>query len=221
MKVVCVIPAWNEAAHISEVISGVKPKVDAVVLIDDGSKDKTADLASAAGATVIRHKINRGQGAALQTGNDFARLDLGADIIVHFDADRQFLPEEIAEVIAPIESGRADIVFGSRFLGKETNLPSFKKRVIMPLAKATNRLLFGIRLSDPQNGFRAMSRLAAEKIRIDNRGMAHNSEIQAKAFRYKLRVQEVPVTVIYHRFGQGLGGGFKIISDLILSKFIK
>ncbi len=221
MKVACVIPAWNEAAHISEVILGVKPRVDSVIVVDDGSRDQTAILAKAAGAMVVRHKINRGQGAALQTGNDLARIEFGADIIVHFDADRQFLPEEIAEVIEPIRSGQADIVFGSRFLGKKTNLPTFKKRIIMPLARLTNRLLFGISLSDPQNGFRAMNRLAAEKIRIENRGMAHNSEIQAKAFKYKLRIQEVPVTVIYHRFGQSLGGGFKIISDLILSKFIK
>lgn len=91
----------------------------------------------------------------------------------------------------------------------------------MPLGKIFTRLILGIRLSDPQNGFRAMNRLAAEKIRIDNREMAHNSEIQIKAFRSGLKIMEVPITVIYHHFGQKLSGGFKVAGDLLIHRIIK
>jgi len=219
MKVFCVIPAWNEAAKISSVISGVKKYVDCVVVVDDCSTDKTGDLARAGGAVVLRHPINRGQGAALQTGNEYS-LSAGADIIVHFDADDQFVAAEIPEVIAPLREGRADIVFGSRFLGKKTNWPPLKRYVVMPLAHAFMRFILGVRLSDPQNGFRALNRRAAETIRIENRAMAHASEIQAKAFALRLRVAEIPVTVIYHEYGQKLSGGFRVIKDLLISKII-
>jgi len=219
-KIICVIPAWNEAKNITKVIGDVKPLVNEVVVIDDCSQDDTAALAKAAGATVLRHPINRGQGASLQTGNDYA-LKNGADIIIHFDADDQFLAAEIKEMVAPIINGQADIVFGSRFLGKNSNFPFAKKYLIMPLAKIFTRLFLGIKLSDPQNGFRALSHQAAEAIRIDNREMAHASEIQAKAFEQKFRISEVPITVIYHDFGQKLSGGFKVAKDLLIHRIIK
>lgn len=219
-KISCVIPAWNEEKNIVQVIKNVRPFVDKIIVVDDASKDTTSKLAEEAGAFVINHLINRGQGAALQTGNDYA-LSLGADIIVHFDGDNQFLANEINDMVAPILKGEADIVFGSRFLGKKANLPLFKRLIIYPLAQVFTRLILGIKLSDPQNGFRAMSRQTAEKIKIINREMAHNSEIQAKAFSYKLRVAEVPITVIYHHFGQKLSGGFKIIKDLFIYKLSK
>ncbi len=220
MKIVCVIPAYNEEKNITKVVSDVLPYVGEAIVIDDHSHDKTSPLATAAGATVLRHIINRGQGASLQTGNEYA-LKNGADIIVHFDADDQFLAKEIPDMVKPIIEGRADIVFGSRFLGKETNFPFSKKYIIMPLAQLFSRTFLGVKLSDPQNGFRAMSRKAAENITIDNRQMAHASEIQVKAFKQKLKIAEVPITVIYHHFGQKLSGGFIVIRDLLISKIIK
>ena len=219
-KVICVVPAWNEEKNITKVINNVRPFVDEIIVVNDASKDNTAKLVEEAGARLVTHPINRGQGASLQTGNDYA-LSLGADIIVHFDGDDQFLASEINDMVAPILKGEADIVFGSRFLGKEVNFPAFKKFIIFPLAKIFTRFILGIKLSDPQNGFRAFNRETALKIKIANREMAHNSEIQAKAFAYKLRVKEVPITVIYHHFGQKLSGGFKIIKDLIISKLSK
>jgi len=220
MKTVCVIPAYNEEKNITKVVTDVRPYVDEVIVIDDCSHDKTSILASAAGAIVLSHVINRGQGAALQTGDEYA-LKNKADIIVHFDADDQFLASEIPEMIKPIIEGQADIVFGSRFLGKKTNFPFSKKYIIMPLAQIFSRGVMGIKLSDPQNGFRALSRATAQKITIDNRQMAHASEIQAKAFKQKLRIVEVPITVIYHHFGQKLSGGFIVIRDLLIHKIIK
>ncbi len=219
-KVACVIAAYNEAKNITKVVNNVRPFVDYIIVVDDFSKDETFKLAGAAGAIVLKHPINRGQGAALQTGNEYA-LNLGADIIVHFDGDDQFLAEEIKDMIEPILKNQADIVFGSRFLGKEANLPYFKKKVIYPLAQLFTRFILGIKLSDPQNGFRAMTRETALKIKIENREMAHNSEIQSKAFKAKLKIAEVPITVIYHHFGQKLSGGLKIIKDLLIYKLSK
>jgi glycosyltransferase involved in cell wall biosynthesis len=220
MKIACVIPAWNEAKNITTVVNSVRPCVDEIIVVDDYSRDATAALAVATGVIVLRHPINRGQGAALQTGNDYA-LSHGADIIVHFDADNQFSAAEIKDMVAPIESGQADIVFGSRFLGKPTNFPSTKKYIIMPLARIFTRFFLGVNLSDPQNGFRALNRRAAQSIRITNREMAHASEIQAKAFQEKLRIAEVPITVTYHHFGQKLSGGFKVAKDLLIHKLIR
>jgi len=219
MKIFCIIPAYNEAKTISKVINKVKPFVNKVVIVDDGSADKTQELAKMQGVKVLSHIINRGQGAALATGNQYA-LANGADIIIHFDADGQFLAQEIKDVIAPLQSGQADIVFGSRFLGKESNMPKFKKYVIIPLAHLVNKIFIGKTLTDPQSGFRALTKDVAKKIKIEQDGMAHNSEIIFQAFSQKLRIKEVPITVIYHNFGQRLGGGFKIIKDLILARLI-
>ena len=220
MKIACVIPAWNEEQNIGPVLTGLKGFADEVIVVDDCSSDRTGAIAEQHGALVLRHPINRGQGAALQTGNAFA-LKNKADIIVHFDADNQFSAAEIPAMIAPLLAGQADIVFGSRFLGKKSNLPYFKRKIIMPLARMINYYIFRIKLSDPQNGFRALTRESAQKIIIENRGFAHNNEIQLKAFQENLRIQEVPVTVTYHHFGQKIGSGFKILEDLLISKIIK
>jgi len=220
MKKICVIPAYNEAKHITEVISRVRPFVDEVVVVDDCSHDETASLARASGASVLIHPINRGQGAALQTGNDYA-LSKGADIIIHFDADNQFVAEEIPDLILPVATGHSQVALGSRFLSKKSDLPKFKRIIIMPLARLVNRLFFNIKLSDPQSGFRVLGKEAAQKIRIKNDGMAHCSEILHQLFKNKIKVEEVPITVIYHEFGQKFSGGFKIIKDLLIRKIIK
>lgn len=218
MKVSCVIPAYNEASKIKLVIAKVTPLVDELIVVDDCSRDNTFNLIKETGAIALHHPINRGQGAALQTGDDYA-LNHGADIIVHFDADDQFKAEEIASLVAPIKEGRADAVFGSRFLGS-ANFPFTKRFIIMPLARFINRL-FGIKMSDPQSGFRAMNKETLSQIKIENRGMAHCSEILYKVVKTKAKIIEVPITVTYHEFGQSFGGGFKIIKDLLIHNFIK
>jgi len=218
-KIIVVIPAYNEEKTIVEVINKVKPLVDEIVIVDDGSSDKTAQLAEKQGVTVLRHLINRGQGAALQTGNQYA-LKKGGEIIVHFDADGQFLAEEIKDIVQPLEQGGAEVVFGSRFLEKKSEIPWFKKQIIIPLAHLANKLIIGFSLTDPQSGFRALSRKATEMIQIENDGMAHCSEILYKVFKNNFKIKEVPITVIYHDFGQHFGGGIKIIKDLFLAKLM-
>lgn len=219
-KIICIIPAFNEGETIGEVIRKVKPLVSEIVVVDDCSSDDTFAISRAENAVALRHSINRGQGASLQTGIDYA-LAQDADILVHFDADGQFLAEEIKDVLAPIIAGEADVVFGSRFLDKKSDIPKFKKYLIMPLARLVNEVFLGINTTDPQSGFRALSREAALKIKIEQDRMAHCSEILLKVFALKLRVKEVPTSVIYHDFGQRIGGGIKILKELFMGSLIK
>lgn len=219
MKISCVIPAYNEEKKIGLVINNLRPFVNEIIVVDDCSSDNTFSEASLKEVIVIRHIINRGQGAALRTGTQLA-LNRGADIIIHFDADDQFQANDIPELIKPIITKQAEAVLGSRFLGKKSNLPKIKQYIIMPLARMINRLFFNIRLSDPQSGFRALSRQSALKLKIENDGMAHCSEIIYRLFKNNDRVVEVPITVIYHEYGQKLSGGFKIIKDLIIQALI-
>jgi glycosyltransferase involved in cell wall biosynthesis len=220
MNTFVVIPAWNEEKRIGQVLSDLSALPYRVVVVDDASQDGTYSVVSKYNVDLLKHKANRGQGAALQTGNDYA-LSRGADIIVHFDGDGQFLTEEIKDIIQPLLDGQADIVFGSRFLGKKSNMPWVKEKIYFPLARAVNRLLLGVKSSDPQSGFRAMTRDTAQRIQIINDEYAHCSEIIAKAFAYKLRIKEVPMTVIYRDFGQGFAGGLKILKDILFSKISK
>jgi glycosyltransferase involved in cell wall biosynthesis len=223
MKIFCIIPAYNEEKNISKVIKSLDAFVDEIIVIDDCSQDNTYQVASKEKATVLRHVINRGQGAALQTGNDYA-LKKGADIIVHFDADGQFLAEDIKTATDYLLEGEYDVILGSRFLEKKSNMPIFKEKIIMPSARFFNKLFFNFTLTDPQNGFRVLSQKAAQKIKITNDGSAHCSEILYKIFKYNFKVKEIPITVIYNEFGQSLfggkgrgKGGLRIIKDLMIN----
>lgn len=217
MLVHIVIPAYNEAATVGRVVEEVKRAVFAaeVIVVDDGSKDGTAELAKKAGARVLSHLFNRGQGAALATGTEYA-LRQGADVIVHFDADGQFEAKDVARLIEPIIKGEAEVVLGSRFLQKKNQLPFSKKYLILPVARLINFLFTGLWLSDAHNGFRAFSRRAAELIQIKQDRMAHNSEIVREIKTHRLSFREVPVTVHYHEYGQGMTGGLGIIWSLVI-----
>ncbi|PIR95131.1 glycosyltransferase family 2 protein [Candidatus Falkowbacteria bacterium CG10_big_fil_rev_8_21_14_0_10_37_6] len=217
-----VIPAYNEEKNIKNVIESIKNVNDAfkIVVIDDCSSDSTYKIAAAANVSVLRHIINRGQGAALKTGTEYAIMK-EADIIVHFDADGQFLASEISDLIKPIVAGEADIVFGSRFLGKSSNMPKLKKNIVMPLVRILQHLFFNIKTTDPQSGFRAFRSDAFTKLNWRNDQMAHCSEILYLSFKNKLKITEVPTTVIYNEFGQKISGSIKIAKDSFLNIFIK
>ncbi len=220
MQVVVVVPAWNEEQHLAGVLQDLRcAGFDRVVVVDDGSTDASSAIATQHGAVVARHAINRGQGAALQTGNQVA-LAWGADVVVHFDADQQFVATDILAGVRMLQQENIDIVFGSRFLDDRTTLPFFKRSVILPIARLMNWLFTGVLLTDVHNGFRVLSRSAVERLQITEDRMAHNSEIVALARKYNLAFHEVPVMVVYHEFGQGIGGGIKIIKDLFTRFFL-
>lgn len=220
-QIYVVIAAYNEAPHLGAVLESLLKFTQYqynIIVVNDGSQDDTAAIASQYPVILLSHRINRGQGAALATGSQYA-LSQGADIIVHFDADGQFLATEIARIIKPILSGQAEVVFGSKFL-QINDIPVIKKLFIIKPAILINNLLTGVRLTDVHNGFRALSAVAAKKIDIRQDAMAHASEIVSLVKENHLSYQEVPVTVIYREFGQGLSGGLKILRDLFIKKII-
>jgi glycosyltransferase involved in cell wall biosynthesis len=218
-QIYVVIAAYNEELQIGAVLESLlKINKYNIIVVNDGSQDNTAQIVSRYPVILLSHRINRGQGAALATGTQYA-LSKSADIIVHFDADGQFLAQEIEKVIAPIIAGSADVVFGSKFL-QANSVPLLKKILLIKPAIIFNNLFTGIKLTDVHNGFRALSSRAASKINIRQDAMAHASEIVAQVKEQKLSYQEVPVTVIYKEFGQGLVGGLKILRDLFIKKII-
>ena len=217
---VAIVPGYNEAKRIGSVVRNLFDYVDLVVVVDDGSVDETIQEAKKAGAIVLQHKINRGQGAALQTGQDYA-LDLNADYVLHFDGDGQFDVLDIVPAMKKMKESGADILFGSRFLDKQSNMPFTKRYLIHPLGKFFNKIFFRIKLTDAHNGFRILNRKALEKIKITQDRMAHATEIPAQVFESNLQWVEFPVKVHYHTYGQSGRGAVQIIRDLLLGKFTK
>ncbi|PIR66396.1 MAG: glycosyltransferase family 2 protein [Parcubacteria group bacterium CG10_big_fil_rev_8_21_14_0_10_36_14] len=216
MQTFVIIPAYNEASVIADTIRDVQKFYKDIVVVDDGSKDKTSKIAEIAGVKVLRHILNRGQGAALRTGINYA-LKQGADVVVTYDADGQFEAEEISRLCHPVINGKCDVVLGSRFLSGN-RIPLFKK-IILKSAILFTRAITGLRLTDTHNGFRIMNRKAAEQIKIRQDRMAHASEIVHEIARLKLSYKELPITVKYtiysKRKGQRLSGAFHILFDLI------
>ena len=218
-----VMPAFNEGAAIGTVIAALLPHYPRVVVVDDGSRDRTAERALAAGATVLRHPLNRGQGAALQTGIRYA-VDQGARCVVTFDSDGQHRPEDIPRLVEPIAQGRAEIALGSRFLGTAGSVP-LRRRLLLKGAVLFTRLTSGVALTDAHNGLRAFSRQAADRIDIRLDRMAHASELIDQIRRMGLPYEEVPVTVRYTDYsmakGQRASGAVKIVLDYFVGRILR
>jgi glycosyltransferase involved in cell wall biosynthesis len=172
---------------------------------------------------VLRHAINRGQGAALQSGITLA-LARGADVVVTFDADGQHLAADIPRLVAPVLSGGADVALGSRFLEPTSDVPPLR-RLVLKGAVFFTTLTTGVRLSDAHNGLRAFSRSAAQTIRIRQDRMAHASELISEIRRHRLRFEEVPITVLYTDYSRGKGqsafGAFRVLLDLVVGKGVR
>ncbi|MEK6887271.1 MAG: glycosyltransferase family 2 protein [Nanoarchaeota archaeon] len=201
MKTFIIIPAHNEEKSIGYVLDNLKKhRYNNIVVVNDFSKDNTEKIAKQKGAIVLNHIINRGQGASLVTGNEYA-LRNGAEIIVHFDADNQMMAEDIPAMVDPIVKKKADITLGSRFLNKKSNVPKFKI-FTLTLGKIFLRTFYGITLTDSQCGFRAMSRKAAETIEIKQDKMEHASEILIEIFKKRLKYKEIPVTIKYTEYSK-------------------
>jgi glycosyltransferase involved in cell wall biosynthesis len=219
--VAIVVPAHNEAATIVGVLHSLKSRgYDLIIVVDDGSRDGTGDLAVEEGAVVLRHMLNRGLGGALGTGIK-ASLSFNPNVIVTFDADGQHDPDDISPIIALIERGKADVVIGTR-VGERKRIP-ISRRAAHRIANLVTFLLFGCRTTDSQSGLRAFSRQAAERIRITTSGMEVSSEIIAEIARNQLRLAEVPIKAIYTEYslskGQSFKTGLRTLKKLVLTKF--
>lgn len=222
-KIFFVIPAWNEGSSIAKVITNLKKAgYKNIIVVDDGSKDETGRVAKEAGADVLTHIINRGQGAGLRTGTKYA-LKRGADIIVHFDADGQHRIQDLPVMLNPVISGRFDATLGSRFL-KKNNLPKLKK-LGLKFAIFVNWVLYGVKLSDAHNGFRVLNKKAASLLEIHSDGMEHASEIVEELHNKGLKYKEVPVVIVYHEDRKGHNNSplawVKIGFRLLYNKFLK
>ena len=212
-----VIAAYNEARMIGTVVADVRAAGYPVIVVDDGSIDTSSNLAATAGATVVRHPINLGQGAALQTGLQFA-LESGAQTVVTFDADGQHRVEDIAALCDALATHKADFALGSRTLGEAINAP-LSRRLLLKLATWFTRLNTGMRVTDTHNGLRAMTRRGALAIKLRQNRMAHASEVLQQIADSGLKCVEVPVTIQYSAYslakGQSLGDALTILIDLI------
>jgi glycosyltransferase involved in cell wall biosynthesis len=215
--------AYNEATTIGRVVTELASAGHQAIVVDDGSGDGTRHIAAAAGAHVVAHPINLGQGAALQTGIDYA-LAQGADILVTFDADGQHRVSDIPRLLDALRRERADFALGSRFLGQTYNLPTLR-RWLLQAATVFTRLTTGLCLTDSHNGLRALTRTGAAAIRLRQNRMAHASEILAEIARSGLRYVEVPVTIEYTAYslakGQRIGDSVTILLDLFAQELYR
>ena len=212
-----VVPAFREAAVIRRTVAGLRAHFHQVVVVDDGSPDATGAEALAGGAVVVTHAVNLGQGAALQTGIDYA-LSRGAEFIATFDADGQHRVADLLGMLATLQGESLDIVLGSRFAGQAPGLSPLRRLVLKAAVLFTN-LTTGVRLTDAHNGLRVMTAEAARRIQLRHDQMAHASELVAQVGRLGLHYREVPVTITYSDYsmhkGQRLSNGFRILSDLL------
>lgn len=218
-----VIPAYNEEQAIDTVLGELTSYPYNVVIVNDGSSDQTAQVARRHPVTVLSHVINLGQGAALQTGIQYALSFPSTRYIVTFDADGQHDPTDIQRMLDACEQQQVQVVLGSRFVpGGQTVNMSLLKRLVLKLAIWYTRLTCGLPLTDTHNGLRVIRADAAALIKIRQNGMAHASEIISQIAALKLSYCEAPVKVIYTpysiRKGQSISNGLNILWDILAGK---
>lgn len=218
-KSACLIPAYNEAGMIGDVVTGLRNHFDYIVVIDDGSNDNTSDVAKNNGAVVVRHCVNIGQGGALATGIAFVQSLPGIEYIVTFDADGQHSVDDAIELVRTLEIDSVDVALGTRFATLEpVGMPPVK-RAILKLLILIRRITTKSPFSDIHNGLRAFKVDALKQIHITQFGMAHASEISGQIIDKKLKYAEVPVTIRYTEYskrkGQSILNGLNILVDLI------
>lgn len=196
MKLVVGIPAYNEEKNIAGIITKLKKITEFIIVCDDGSKDLTKEISENMGVITISHGKNKGYGAAIRTLFLKAK-EMNPDIFITFDADGQHRIEDINDIVKPIEENKADIVIGSRFLGKKSDeMPNYRKMGIKAITLVTNASIKE-KLTDSQSGLRSYSKKTIEKINPTEDGMGVSTEILIKANKLGLKIAEVPITVNY------------------------
>ena len=213
-KIFVVIPAFNEERSIAKIIRKSGNLVGKVIVVDDGSKDKTGYVAEKAGAVVLRHIINLGKGAALKTGCDYA-IEHGADILIVLDADGQHDPAEIPLFLKALKGN--DIVIGARKFNQ-----SMPKILLVGnwLINRVTEMLYNVRIKDSLCGYRAFTKYAYSKIRWNVSDYSMESEMVANVGRHKLKYKQVEIATIYSDKYKGttVFDGFKIVLDLLYWK---
>ena len=218
-----VVPLYDEASVIADVVGEARSVFPKIVCVDDGSRDASADRAEQAGAAVVRHPVNLGQGAALQTGFEYALGDPAMRYVVTYDADGQHQLHDVEVMLERIRRGDVRVVFGSRFLDERTEASALKKLVLRAAVAYTN-LTTGTRLTDAHNGLRVLDRDVVARLDITQNRMAHASEIvsQIGSMRFggeRVRYAEEPVHILYTDYsrakGQSLWNAVNILAELI------
>lgn len=205
MDDVCVIvPVFNEASAVAGVIAALQAEFDHVVCVDDGSSDGSDVIARAAGATVIRHAINQGQGAALQTGFDYVLRHTSAAYAVTFDADGQHVVSDAVQMVGAARTHAADVVLASRFTGSTTKMPT-SRRLVLKAATSFTQWTAKLEVTDTHNGLRVLNRHALTRIRLTMPRMAYASELLSAIVPNGLSYVEVPTTVNYTEYSRAKG----------------
>lgn len=222
MKVIAVIPAFNEGTRVANVVRDAKRYVNTVIVVDDGSSDQTADIAEKAGALVLRHVENCGAGAATMTGIRAARR-LGAESLITIDADEQHDPADIPELLRPIAEKKADIVFANRF-GQRNRIPVIR-RFFNSIGNFITFFATGKWVHDSQCGYKALGPQAINDIDIRMSGYEFCSEIVRESAHRHWRIAQVPVKVVYSEYtlakGQSYAGGVRTAFKILLRSFLR
>jgi len=195
LKITIGIPAYNEEKNIASIITKLKKITDSIVVCDDGSSDMTSEISKNLGAIVISHKKNMGYGVAINSIFQKCK-EMNTDLLVTFDADGQHRVEDIQKVIEPIKNNNADLVIGSRFLDKKSDVPNYRKIGIKVITQVTNASIRK-KLTDSQSGFRAYNKQVLSQISPSDMGMGISTEILIKSSSKGLRIMEVPITILY------------------------
>ncbi|MFM9034410.1 MAG: glycosyltransferase family 2 protein [Mycobacterium sp.] len=212
-----IVPAFNEAQAVGDVVADLRSEFTHVVCVDDGSRDGTADVALRAGAHVVSHPVNLGQGAAIQTGVEYARRQSGAQVFATFDADGQHRIKDLVAMLGRLSRGDVDVVIGTRFAGPTLSHTPPAKRLILRTAALLSPSSRRLRLTDAHNGLRVFNRTVADNLSLTMSGMSHAGEFVKLIDENHWRVAEEPVEILYTEYslskGQPLLNGVNIVFD--------
>ncbi|MBB5157948.1 glycosyltransferase family 2 protein [Saccharopolyspora phatthalungensis] len=214
-----IVPVYNEGPVVEGLVRDALQTFPNIVCVDDGSQDESAECILRAGAHLVRHPVNLGQGAALQTGIEYARRQPGARYFVTFDADGQHQVVDVQRMLVRLRDGEVDIVVGTRFHDSTRHIPLTKRILLRTVVMLSPRLRM-LDLTDAHNGLRAFNRTVADQMNITHNGMGHASEIIDMVRRHSWRIAEEPVTILYTEYskakGQSVVNGVNIVFESVL-----
>ena len=217
-----IVPCYNEGTVIFDVLTHARETFPNIVGVNDGSADNSAEQIRAAGAHLVDHPVNLGQGAAIQTGVEYARAQPGAKYFVTFDADGQHQVKDVMRMIERLRTEPLDIIVGTRFAGQENSQVPWIKRAVLKTVVMLSPRTKKLGLTDAHNGLRAFNRRVAEEMNIRMNGMSHASEIVSMIEKHGWRVDEEPVDILYTEYsmskGQSLINGVNILADGLVAR---